>query len=154
MGLVAPHVGSSHIRDWTHVFGMDKWIPYHWDTKETSYSILGFPSGSAVQNVPANAGDYKGQGFDPWDGKKPWSMNWQPKFQYSLGFPGSSNGKESAKSLTHTHTHTHTHQYSCLEHFMDREAWKAVIHRVAKSWAHDWATKHHTCTYIHIVIPV
>ena len=25
-------------------------------------------------------------------------------------------------------------QYSCLENSMDREAWLATVHRVAKSW--------------------
>ena len=25
-------------------------------------------------------------------------------------------------------------QYSCLENPMDREAWQATVHRVAKSW--------------------
>ena len=25
-------------------------------------------------------------------------------------------------------------QYSCLENPMDREAWRAIVHRVAKSW--------------------
>ena len=25
-------------------------------------------------------------------------------------------------------------QYSCLENSMDREAWQATIHRVAKTW--------------------
>ena len=53
---------------------------------------------------------------------------------------------------THTHTHTHTHkddfqalagdstyigplfQYSCLENPMDRAAWWAAVHGVAKSW--------------------
>ena len=25
-------------------------------------------------------------------------------------------------------------QYSCLENPMDREAWQAIVHRVAKSW--------------------
>ena len=25
-------------------------------------------------------------------------------------------------------------QYSCLENHMDREAWRATVHRVAKSW--------------------
>ena len=25
-------------------------------------------------------------------------------------------------------------QYSCLENPMDREAWRATVHRVAKSW--------------------
>ena len=27
-----------------------------------------------------------------------------------------------------------THQYSCLENPMDRGAWQATVHRVAKSW--------------------
>ena len=58
----------------------------------------------------------------------------------------------SAHSHTHTHTHTHTHkddfqalagdstyigplfQYSCLENPMDRAAWWAAVHGVAKSW--------------------
>ena len=30
-------------------------------------------------------------------------------------------------------------QYSCLEHPMNRGAWRATVHRVAKSW-NDWAT--------------
>ena len=25
-------------------------------------------------------------------------------------------------------------QYSCLENFMDRGAWRAAVHRVAESW--------------------
>ena len=25
-------------------------------------------------------------------------------------------------------------EYSCLENPMDREAWQAIVHRVAKSW--------------------
>ena len=36
-------------------------------------------------------------------------------------------------------------QYSCIENPMDREAWKASVHGVAKSW-NDWATN----TFIHI----
>ena len=43
---------------------------------------------------------------------------------------------------THTHTHTHIHswirqwnplQYSYLENPMNRQAWRAIIHRVAKN---------------------
>ena len=30
--------------------------------------------------------------------------------------------------------HDNSLQYSCLEDLMDREAWRAMIHRVAKSW--------------------
>ena len=26
-------------------------------------------------------------------------------------------------------------QYSCLENFMDREAWWATVHKISKSWA-------------------
>ena len=30
--------------------------------------------------------------------------------------------------------HGNPHQYSCLENPMDRGAWWAIVHRVAKSW--------------------
>ena len=35
--------------------------------------VLGFPDGSVVKNLPANAGDW----FDPWVGKIPWKRKWQ-----------------------------------------------------------------------------
>ena len=31
-----------------------------------------------VKNPPANAGDIKEVGFDPWVGKIPWKRAWQP----------------------------------------------------------------------------
>ena len=31
-----------------------------------------------VKNLPANAGDVKRHGFDPWVGKIPWRRAWQP----------------------------------------------------------------------------
>ena len=31
-----------------------------------------------VKNLPANAGDVKRCGFDPWVGKIPWRRAWQP----------------------------------------------------------------------------
>ena len=37
---------------------------------------------------------------------------------------GSSSGEENGNPL----------QYSCLENSMDREAWQAIVHGVAKSW--------------------
>ena len=45
-------------------------------------------------------------------------------------------------------------QYSCLENPMDRGAWWATVHGVAKSWAQlsDWAracTHTHTCHFSH-----
>ena len=45
-----------------------------------------------------------------------------------------------AMKFTHTHTHTHTQTHMDMslsrlwEVVKDREAWRAVIHRVAKSW--------------------
>ena len=38
----------------------------------------GFPGGSVVKNLPANAGYAKRLGFDPWIGKIPWRRKWQP----------------------------------------------------------------------------
>ena len=41
---------------------------------------MGFPGGTVVKNLPANAGDTreKRPGFDPWVGKIPWSRKWLP----------------------------------------------------------------------------
>ena len=40
-------------------------------------------------------------------------------------------------------------QYSCVENPMDKEAWGAIIHGVAKSqtWLSDWADMYHTILY-------
>ena len=65
---------------------------------------LGLPGGSVVKNQPANAGDPRDTGSN-------------------LG-SGISTGGGNGNSL----------QYSCLENSMDRGAWQAVIHGVAKSW--------------------
>ena len=64
---------------------------------------LGSPSGSVVKNLPANAGDTRNAGLIPGLGKD----------------TGVGNGN----SL----------QYPCLENFMDRRAWWATVHGVAKS---------------------
>ena len=63
---------------------------------------------------------------------------------HSKGFPGGSEGKESPcnvgdpgstpglkKSLGEGNGNPH--QYSCLENHMDRRAWQATVHQVAKS---------------------
>ena len=37
-------------------------------------------------------------------------------------------------------------QYSCLENYMDREAWQATVHSVAKSWTQlKWLSTHQKC---------
>ena len=43
-----------------------------------------------VKNPPANAGDIKGLGFDPWVRKIPWRRKWQPT---PVFLPGKSHGQ-------------------------------------------------------------
>ena len=61
-----------------------------------------------------------------------------------LGFPGGSNGKESANNMGHLGLingwgtspgggNGNPLQYFCLENLMDREAWQAKVHGVTKS---------------------
>ena len=65
-------------------------------------TYLGFMDGAVVKNLPANAGDARDMGSIPGWGR-------------SLGI-GNVN----------------LFQYSCLENPMDREAWQATVHGVAK----------------------
>ena len=57
-----------------------------------------------VKNLPANAGDIRDSGLIPGSERSP--------------------GEENGYAL----------QYSCLENSMDRRAWQATAHGVAKSW--------------------
>ena len=66
---------------------------------------MGFPSGSAVKNQPANVGDTAGaMGSIPGLGRSPGEGN---------GYPL---------------------QYPYLENPMDRGAWRAAVHGVPNSW--------------------
>ena len=60
-------------------------------------------------------------------------------------FPGGSDGKASACSVgdlgsipglgrSSGEGNGYPHQYSCLENSMDRGAWQATVHGIAKSW--------------------
>ena len=60
-------------------------------------------------------------------------------------FPGGSDGKESAciagdlglipgSGRSPEEGNGNPLQYSCLENPMDKEAWRATVHSVAKSW--------------------
>ena len=60
----------------------------------------GFPGGSVVKNLPANAGDARDVGLSPGPGRSP--------------------GVGSGNPL----------QYSCLGKPMDRRAWQATVHGV------------------------
>ena len=64
---------------------------------------MGFPGGVVVMNLPANTGDIR---------KGVQSLDWEDS-------PGGRNGNQL--------------QYSCLENPMDRGAWWATVHGVAKS---------------------
>ena len=66
--------------------------------------IMGFPGGSMVKNLPANTGDTGDSVLIPGSGRSPGEGNGNPP------------------------------HYSCLENSMDRRAWKATVHGVAKSW--------------------
>ena len=57
-----------------------------------------------VKSLLANAGDVRDMGLTPRSGRSP--------------------GGEHGNPL----------QYSCLENPVDREAWQAIVHRVAQSW--------------------
>ena len=64
---------------------------------------------------------------------------------FNWGFPGGSEGKESACNAGDLGSipgsgrspgggNGNPLQYSCLENSMDRGAWRATVHGVAKSW--------------------
>ena len=64
----------------------------------------GFPDGASGKEPLANAGDIRDVGSIPGSGRSPGEGHGNPL------------------------------QYSCLENPMDRGAWQAIVHRVAKSW--------------------
>ena len=80
-----------------------------------------------------------------------------PDSRLSVGFPGSTSGKEPAcqcrrhkrqGSIPRSGSspgggHSNPLQYSRLENPLDRGAWWATVHGVAKSW-HDWSDLSHT----------
>ena len=78
--------------------------------------MLVFPGGAVVKNLLASAGDSRDMGSVLHLGK----------------FPGGGNGNPL--------------QYCCLKNSMDREAWRATVHGVTKSWTR---LNTHTHTHIH-----
>ena len=68
-----------------------------------SIYLLGFPGGTVVKNLPANAGDTGDESSIPGLGRS----------------PGGGHG--------------HPLQYSCLENPVDRGAWWATVHGIAQS---------------------
>ena len=74
--------------------------------------LLGFPGGTVVKNLPANAGDARDVGSIPGSGRSPGGGNGNPL------------------------------QYSCLGNPIDRGAWRATVPGVTKSQTRlsDWTT--------------
>ena len=81
--------------------------------------------------------------FSSWVGKFPWRRD-RLSIPVFLSFPGGSDSKESACNAADLGSipglgrspggrHGNPLQYSCLENPMDRGAWWATIHEVAKS---------------------
>ena len=64
---------------------------------------LGFPGGAVVKNPPANAGDARDADSIPGSGRSPGGGNSNPL------------------------------QYTCLKNTMDKGAWQATVHGIAKS---------------------
>ena len=66
--------------------------------------VIGFPGGSVVKNLPADAGNARDVGLISGLGRSPGEGNGNPL------------------------------QYSCLGNPMDRRAWQATVHGITKSW--------------------
>ena len=99
----------------------------------------GFPSSSSGKESACNAGDPGSVGVR----KICWRRDRLPTSVF-LVFPGSSAGEESACNAGDLGLipglgrspgggHGNPLQYPCLENFMDRGAWQATVHGVAKS---------------------
>ena len=75
-----------------------------------------------VKNLPASAGDIRDLSLIP---------GWRSSSKKGNGYPL---------------------QYSCLEHPMDRGAWRAAVHRVTKSQTRLKQLSMHTHTYLNIPV--
>jgi len=81
----------------------------------------GFPGGSVVKNPSVSAGAAEETGLIPGSGRSPGGGNGNPL------------------------------QYSYLKNLMDRGAWPAIVHGVAKSWTRLKQLSMHTYILVHIL---
>ena len=79
-------------------------VGHNWVTSVTSQRYKGFPGGTSGKQPACQCRRHKRPGFDPW--------LWRS--------PGEGNGNPL--------------QYACQENPMDKGAWWAAVHWVAKSW--------------------
>ena len=89
------------------------------------------------------SGSSAGKELNSWVGKIHWRRDKLPTPIF-LGFPGSSDGKESACNAGDLDSipglgrspgggNSCPLQYSCLENSIDRGAWQATVHGIAKT---------------------
>ena len=123
-------------------------------SRQESWSGLPFPSPGDLPNPGIEYGSPTLQADSlPWQNRRRQCNSWLRKFPWrrdrlptpvSLGFPGGSDGKESTCNEGELGSvpglgrspgggHGNPLQYSCLEIPMDRGAWWASDHGVAKS---------------------
>ena len=123
-------------------------------SRQESWSGLPFPSPGDLPNPGIEYGSPTLQADSlPWQNRRRQCNSWLRKFPWrrdrlptpvSLGFPGGSDGKESTCNEGELGSvpglgrspgggHGNPLQYSCLEIPMDRGAWWASDHEVAKS---------------------
>ena len=83
------------------------------------------------------------------------------KCRIVLGLPSGTSGKEPTWQCKRCERHGHhprvgrspgeghgnTLQYSWLDNPMDRGAWRAIVHRVIKTWP-KWLSMQHTCVIV------
>ena len=114
------------------------------------YSLCLYCMPSAYQGFPGSSDGKKvylqcrRPQLDSWVGKISWRRDRLP-IPVFMGFPGGSDGKASTcnpgdpGSIPGLGTspgggHGNPLQYACLENSIDRGAWWATVHGVAKSW--------------------
>ena len=99
---------SLHVPSGSHAASALKMQPVQvhspWNQAPANVTLSSWYLMHPIKNLPANAGDTRDTGSIPGSG----------------GAPGGRNGNPL--------------QYSCLENPMDRGAWWATVHGVAKSW--------------------
>ena len=85
---------------------------------------MGSPGNAVVKNPPANAGEARDSGFDPWVGKIPWRRKWQhtPVF-----LPGKSHGQRSLDGFS-PWGHRVEHDWACTHLVLG-------VNRIYKLWA-------------------
>ena len=94
-----------HYRDGGHLTGGENnERDAFWNLKTPTSTHKGFPGAAVIKNSPVNAGGTRDVASVPRSGR----------------FPGEGNGNP--------------RQYSCLGNTMDRGAWWATVHGVAKRW--------------------